>query len=93
MLSIKTVIPRPGVCVWYDGEREVHRQIFEGEESVDYAFIDTNPDSADNLWLWEAMEPLVKDDYDRKLPVEVLRSGDWVVLLAVLTFGRVSCSR
>ena len=72
---------------WYDGQREVHRQIFEGEESVDYAFIGTNPDAADNPWLREAMEPLVRDDYDRKLPVEVLRSGDRVELLAVLTFG------
>jgi hypothetical protein len=32
-------------------------------------------------------DPLVKGDYDRKLPVEVLRSGDRVELLAALTFG------
>jgi hypothetical protein len=29
LLSIKTVFPRPGGKVWYDDQREVHRQIFE----------------------------------------------------------------
>ena len=28
LLSIKTVLPRPGVRVWYDDQLEVHRQIF-----------------------------------------------------------------
>ena len=32
-------------------------------------------------------DPLVRGDYGRKLPVEVLRSGDRVELLAALTFG------
>lgn len=31
--------------------------------------------------------PLVKGDYDEKLPIEVLRSGDQVELLAALTSG------
>ena len=33
LLSIKTVFPKPGGKVWYDDQREVHRQIFEGDES------------------------------------------------------------
>ena len=39
LLSIKTVFPKPGSKVWYDDQRKVHRQIYEGDESVDYAFI------------------------------------------------------
>jgi putative restriction endonuclease len=30
LLSIKTVFPKPGAKVWYDDQRDVHRQIFEG---------------------------------------------------------------
>jgi putative restriction endonuclease len=30
LLSIKTVFPKPGGKVWYDDQRQVHRQIFEG---------------------------------------------------------------
>ena len=56
LLSIKTVFPRPGGRVWYDDQREVHRQIFEGQDIVDYAFMGENPDAADNRWLREAME-------------------------------------
>ena len=56
LLSIKTVFPRPGGIVWYDDQREVHRQIFEGDETVDYAFMGQNPDAADNRWLREAFE-------------------------------------
>ena len=56
LLSIKTVFPRPGNRVWYDDQREVHRQIYEGDEMVDYAFMGDNPDAADNRWLREAFE-------------------------------------
>ena len=56
LLSIKTVFPKPGAKVWYDDQREVHRQIFEGDETVDYAFMGQNPDAADNRWLREAYE-------------------------------------
>ena len=56
LLSIKTVFPKPGAKVWYDDQRQVHRQIYEGDEAVDYAFMGTNPDAADNRWLREAME-------------------------------------
>ena len=56
LLSIKTVYPRPGGKIWYDDQREVHRQIFEGDEAVDYAFMGRNPEAADNRWLREAFE-------------------------------------
>jgi putative restriction endonuclease len=56
LLSIKTVFPRPGARVWYDDQRDVHRQIYEGDEAVDYAFMGQNPDAADNRWLREAYE-------------------------------------
>src|SRR5271167_2872442 len=56
LLSIKTVFPKPGGRVWYDDQREVHRQIFEGDETIDYAFMGQNPDAADNRWLREAFE-------------------------------------
>ena len=56
LLSIKTVFPRPGARVWYDDQREVHRQIFESDEAVDYAFMGQNPEAADNQWLREAYE-------------------------------------
>jgi len=56
LLSIRTVFPRAGRRVWYDDQREVHRQIYDGEETVDYAFMGNNPDAADNRWLREAME-------------------------------------
>jgi putative restriction endonuclease len=34
----------------------VHRQIFAGEEELDYAFMGTDPDAPDNIWLREAAE-------------------------------------
>ena len=43
LLSIKTVFPKPGGKVWYDDQREVHRQIFEGDETIDYAFMGQDP--------------------------------------------------
>jgi len=56
LLSIKTVFPRAGARVWYDDQRDVHRQIFEGDETVDYAFMGENSDAPDNRWLREAFE-------------------------------------
>jgi len=56
LLSIKTVCPRPGRKVWCDDQREVHRQIFNGDEIVDYAFMGSDPDAADNRWLRDAMQ-------------------------------------
>jgi putative restriction endonuclease len=56
LLSIRTVFPRSGARVWYDDQRDVHRQIYEGDEMVDYAFMGADPDAADNRWLRDAME-------------------------------------
>lgn len=56
LLSIRTVFPRPGGRIWYDDQRHVHRQIFESDEAVDYAFMGKDPDAADNRWLREAFE-------------------------------------
>ena len=56
LLSIRTVFPRSGGIVWYDDQREVHRQIYDGDEVVEYAFMGDNPNAADNRWLREAME-------------------------------------
>src|SRR6266702_2945391 len=56
LLSIRTVFPRSGAKVWYDDQRDVHRQIYEGDETVDYAFMGQDADAADNRWLREAME-------------------------------------
>ena len=56
LLSIRTVYPRPGGRVWYDDQRLVHRQIYEGDETIDYAFMGRNPEAADNRWLREAFE-------------------------------------
>src|ERR1700716_3336004 len=56
LLSIKTVFPKPGGKVWYDDQREVHRQIFEGDETIDYASMGQDPNAADNRWLREAFE-------------------------------------
>jgi putative restriction endonuclease len=61
LLSIKTVFPKPGGKFWYDDQREVHRQIYEGDETIDYAFMGQDPDAADNRWLREA--------YENKIPV------------------------
>ena len=56
LLSIRTVFPKPGGRVWYDDQRQVHRQIYEGDETIDYAFMGQNPEAADNRWLREAFE-------------------------------------
>jgi putative restriction endonuclease len=56
LLSIRTVYPRPGARVWYDDPRQVHRQIYEGDEAVDYAFMGQNADAAENRWLRDAMQ-------------------------------------
>jgi putative restriction endonuclease len=59
LLSIKTVFPRRGARVWYDDQREAHHQIYAGDDVVDYAFMGTDPNSADNRWLRDAMQPQI----------------------------------
>ena len=56
LLSIRTVFPKPGAVVRYDDQREVYRQIDEGGEAIDYAFMGEDPNAAENRWLREAME-------------------------------------
>jgi putative restriction endonuclease len=56
LLSIRTVFPRRGGRVWYDDQREAHRQIYAGDDVVDYQFMGTDPNSPDNRWLRETME-------------------------------------
>lgn len=61
LLSIKTVFPRPGARVWYHDQRKVHRQIYDGDDSVDYAFMGQDPEWADNRWL--------RDAFDHQIPI------------------------
>lgn len=56
LLSIRTVFPKPGAKVWYDDQRRVHKQLYDSNDYVDYAFMGTDPDAADNRWLREAWE-------------------------------------
>jgi putative restriction endonuclease len=56
LLSIKTVFPRKGARVWYNDQCEAHRQIYAGDDVVDYAFMGTDPNSPDNRWLLDAMQ-------------------------------------
>src|SRR5271166_1230737 len=56
LLSIRTVFPRRGARVWYDDQREAHQQIYAGDDTVEYAFMGTDPSSSDNRRLREAME-------------------------------------
>ena len=56
LLSIRTVFPRSGGRVWYDDQREAHRQIYAGDDVVEYAFMGTDPNSPDNRWLRDAMQ-------------------------------------
>ena len=56
LLSIRPVYPSPGRKVWYDDQRRVHAQVYGGSDVVDYAFMGTDPEAADNRWLREAAE-------------------------------------
>jgi putative restriction endonuclease len=95
LLSIKTVYPKPGGKVWYDDQREVHRQIFQGDETIDYAFMGQDPNAADNRWLREAFEhraPLIyflgiaPGRYQAILPT-FISGWDAHALKARVTFG------
>ena len=95
LLSIKTVFPKPGAKVWYDDQREVHRQIFEGDETIDYAFMGQDPGAADNRWLREAFEnriPIIyflgiaPGRYQAMVPV-FISGWDATALQARVAFG------
>ena len=62
ILSIKTVMPRPGRKVWYADQNKSHDAIFGGSDAVSYSFRGSNPDAPDNLLLKHAADhnlPLV----------------------------------
>ncbi len=54
LLSIRTVFPNPGARVWYDDQRRVHEQLYSSDDFVEYSFMGTDPDAADNRWLRDA---------------------------------------
>jgi putative restriction endonuclease len=54
LLSIRTVFPRKGGRIWYDDQRHVHQQSFAHDDKLDYAFMGTDPEVPDNIWLREA---------------------------------------
>lgn len=56
LLSIRTVFPKRGARVWYDDQTHVLGQFYSGDETVDYSFMGTDPEAADNRWLLEAMK-------------------------------------
>jgi putative restriction endonuclease len=95
LLSVNTVFPKSGNRVWYDDQREVHRQIFDGDELVDYAFMGSNPEAADNRWLREAFEnqiPIIyflgiaPGRYQAMLPA-FISAWDFGQLKARIAFG------
>jgi len=61
LLSIKTVVPRPGRGVWYDDQRDAHQRIYDGQETVSYSFMGDDADAADNR--------LLKQACDAKIPI------------------------
>lgn len=61
LLSIKTVVPRPGRGVWYDDQRDAHQQIYKGQETVSYSFMGDDADATDNR--------LLKHACDAKIPI------------------------
>src|SRR3954452_15527519 len=61
LLSIRTVIPRAGARLWYDDQTQAHRQIYEGDDVLDYAFMGKDANAPENQWLRDACE--------RKVPV------------------------
>ena len=50
------MIPRAGARLWYDDQTQAHRQIYEGDDVLDYAFMGKDPGAPENQWLREAME-------------------------------------
>ena len=62
VLSIRTGVPRPGRKIWYDDQINVHRQIYEQDDTVEYSFEAGDPDKGNNLRLrkaWEKQLPVI----------------------------------
>ena len=82
LLSIRTVYPRPHAKIWYDDQRNVHRQIFDGDETISYAFMGRDPNAADNRWL--------KDAYENRVPIIYflgISPGRYQAILPVFVSG------
>ena len=83
LLTIKTVIPKPGGRVWYDDQSEAHGQIYDGDDGIDYAFMGSDPNAADNQWLRAAYENQVGVIYflgiapGRYQPIWPVYIADW----------------
>ena len=83
LLSIKTVIPKPGGRVWHDDQLEAHDQIYDGDDGIDYAFMGSDPNAADNQWLRAAYENQVGVIYflgiapGRYQPIWPVYIADW----------------
>ena len=83
LLSIKTVFPKPGGRVWYDDQSEAHDQIYDGDDGIDYAFMGSDPNAADNQWLRAAYENQVGVIYflgiapRRYQPIWPVYVADW----------------
>ena len=95
LLSIKTVYPGKNKKVWYDDQLQVHQQIFEERDSIDYAFMGNNPNAAQNQHLFRAFDkqiPIIyflgiaPGRYEAIFPTFV-RSWNPATLNAELTFG------
>src|SRR5690242_10523778 len=61
LLSIKTVFLKLGRRVWYDDQREGYRQIFDGDETVDPAFMGNNIEAD----LAHAQSPAARREHKR----------------------------
>ncbi|MCY4007814.1 MAG: HNH endonuclease [Rhodobacteraceae bacterium] len=62
VLSIRTGVPRPGRKIWYEDQVNVHRQIYEPDETVEYALERGDPNKGNNLRLrvaWEQQFPVI----------------------------------
>ena len=62
VLSIRTGVPRPGRKIWYEDQVNVHRQIYEPDETVEYALEHGDPNKGNNLRLrvaWEQQFPVI----------------------------------
>ena len=83
LLSIKTVIPKPGGRVWHDDQLEAHDQIYDGDDGISYAFMGSDPNAADNQWLRAAYENQVGVIYflgiapGRYQPIWPVYIADW----------------
>ena len=56
LLSIMTFAPSINHPIRYDDQLNAHAQIYEGNEYVDYSFMGSNPETAQNQYLLEAFE-------------------------------------